>query len=72
MPPPVAPPSVPSFQTTSLEIVVPLAFNRVPPHARTLGLEAGKSTWAWPSLTPSLDPLSPAATVMVIPNAAAA
>ena len=55
----MAPPSAPSFQTTSLVIVVPLALSLVPPHASTLGLEAGKSAWAWPSFTPSLDPSSP-------------
>ena len=71
MPPPVAP-SPGSFQTTSLKIFVVVAFSLVPPQASTLGLEAGKSTWAWPSSTPSLEPLSPAATQMVMPSAAAA
>src|SRR5580704_2034613 len=70
-PPPVAPPCGWSFQTTSLEIVDPLPARRVPPQASTCGLEAGKSTWFLPSLTPSEDPLSPDATVMVTPSAAA-
>ena len=49
----------------------PLPWSLVPPQARTWGLEAGKSTWFWPSVTPSVEPLSPAATVMVMPRAAA-
>ena len=53
-------------------IVVALAFSLVPPQASTLGLEAGKSTCACPSSTPSLEPLSPAATQTVTPSAAAA
>jgi hypothetical protein len=43
----------------------------VPPHASEYGLEAGKSTWSAPSLTPSLEPLSPAATHTLTPTAAA-
>src|SRR5271155_3251599 len=69
-PPPVAPPSAPSFQTVSL-VTVPLDESSVvPPQARTLGLEEGKSTLLEPSLTPSLEPSSPEATVMVTPRAA--
>ena len=71
-PPPVAPSLVASsFQTTSEEMVEPLPWSLVPPQARTCGLEAGKSTWFWPPVTPSVEPLSPAATVMVMPSAAA-
>ena len=43
----------------------------VPPQARAFGLEAGKSTCARPSPTPSSDPLSPVATQTVMPTAAA-
>jgi len=70
-PPPLAPPCAPSFQTTSLVMVVPLPTSFVPPHPSTCGLDAGKSTLLPPLVTPSLDPLSPEATVMVIPNAPA-
>src|ERR1700731_2726568 len=52
-------------------MVAPLACRLVPPQARMWGLEEGKSAWFWPSVTPSLEPLSPAAAVMVIPRAAA-
>src|ERR1700761_2836311 len=52
-------------------MVLPLATSRVPPQARTCGLDAGKSTLLLPSLTPSLDPSSPEATVMVMPSAPA-
>src|ERR1019366_3195204 len=71
-PPPVAPPLDPSFQTTSLEIEPPLTPRRVPPQASENGLDAGKSTWSWPSPTPSSDPLSPQATHTVTPIADAA
>ncbi len=72
-PPPVAPSLVESsFQTTSFESVVPEAEICVPPQARTCGLEAGKSTWLAPSETPSVEPLSPQATVTVMPSRAAA
>ena len=50
-------------------MVAPFASSLVPPQASTCGLEAGKST-LFP-VPPSVDPLSPAATVMVTPNAAA-
>src|SRR3954465_15433595 len=70
-PPPVAL-FGPSFQTTSSSIApAPSAVTLVPPQARTNGLEAGKSTWAWLSPAPSLDPLSPAAAHTVMPIAAA-
>src|SRR5579859_19389 len=71
-PPPPAPPFAPSFQTDSAEIAPPDASRLVPPQARTWGLEAGKSTWSAPSVTPSLEPLSPLATVTVTPITAAA
>jgi hypothetical protein len=48
------------------------ATSRVPPQPNALGLEAGKSTCALPSPTPSPEPLSPAATHTVTPIAAAA
>src|SRR6516165_2948318 len=71
-PPPVAPSLLASsFHTTSLEIVPPLIISVVPPQASAYGLEEGKSTWSAPSFTPSLDPLSPAATQTVTPTAAA-
>src|SRR5436853_4391633 len=69
-PPPVAP-SPGSFHTTSLLMVVPVDDRFVPPHPRTKLLEAGKSTWGWPSCTPSLEPLFPAAQHTVTPRAAA-
>src|SRR5579884_418968 len=69
-PPPVAPPPEDwSFQTTSCEIWLPLASSSVPPQESTCGLDAGKSTVL--VLVPSLEPLSPDATVMVTPRAAA-
>src|ERR1035438_9062102 len=69
-PPPVAPSWLAnSFHTTSETIVAPLASSLVPPHASTCGLEAGKSTLL--PIPPSVDPSSPAATVIVIPSAAA-
>src|SRR5579883_2196302 len=44
-PPPPAPlAGLPSFQTTSLTMLAPLVLRLVPPHASTLGLDAGKST----------------------------
>ena len=43
----------------------------MPPHASACGAEAGKSTCCWPSVTLSVEPLSPAATVTVTPSAAA-
>ena len=44
MPPPVAPPFAPSFQTVSLDMPLLDATRLVPPQASTCGLEAGKST----------------------------
>src|SRR5882724_4151685 len=70
-PPPVAPPCGCAFHTVSSEMLEPLPTRLVPPQARTCGLEAGKSTWFFPSLTPSDEPSSPAAAVMVTPSAAA-
>src|SRR5262249_44173702 len=71
-PPPVAPPPGPSFQTVSAD-TAPAAFTRsvVPPQASACGLDAGKSACAFPSLTLSPLPLSPAAAVTVTPSAAA-
>src|SRR5271170_1867478 len=72
MPPPVAPSLfASSFHTVSLLMVLPEATRRVPPHASTCGLDAGKSTWFRPSVAPSVDPSSPAATQTVTPMAAA-
>ena len=69
-PPPVAPSLLAcSFHTTSDVMVLPLPTSLVPPQARTCGLEAGKSTLL--PVAPSVEPLSPAATVMVMPRAAA-
>ena len=69
-PPPVAPSLLASsFQTTSLVMVVPLPMSVVPPQARTWGLEEGKSTLL--PVPPSVEPLSPAATVTEMPSAAA-
>src|ERR1700683_5268148 len=71
-PPPVAPPPCDcAFHTTSAEMLEPLPTRLVPPQARTCGLEAGESTWFLPPLPPSAEPLSPAATVMVMPSAVA-
>src|SRR5262249_32363586 len=54
------------------EMILPLdSVRRVPPTASTHGLEAGKSTWARPSVTPSVTPLSPAAVTTVMPCFAA-
>ena len=73
-PPPPAPSfAAVSFQTTS-EVIVPVdrsAMSLVPPQDSACGLEAGKSTWTWPSVTPSPLPLSPAATHTVMPSTAA-
>src|SRR5581483_1827064 len=72
-PPPLAPlVASPSFHTSSLAMAVPLAWRLVPPQARAYELEAGKSTWLPPSVSPSLEPLSPEATHTVMPIAAAA
>src|SRR5271156_93907 len=73
MPPPVAPPLEPSFHTVSALIapVLVLASSRVPPQASAYGLDAGESQWFLPSVSPSLLPPSPAATVTVTPSAAA-
>ena len=51
--------------------VVGSATSVVPPQPSAYGLDAGKSTCTWPSLTSSLLPLSPAATHTVMPSAAA-
>ena len=40
----------------------------MPPQASACGAEAGKSACCWPSVTLSLEPLSPAATVTVTPS----
>ena len=50
-----------SFQTVSAEILPAEATSLVPPQPRAYGLEAGKSTCALPSVSPSPEPLSPAA-----------
>ena len=71
MPPPLAPPLLPSFHTTSLEIVLPELCKVVPPQPSTYSLEAGKSTWASPSVISSREPSSPEATQTVMPMAAA-
>src|SRR5580658_6808057 len=69
-PPPVAPPpDAWSFQTTSDWRWPLLAVSAVPPQPSTCGLDAGKSTLL--PLSPSEEPLSPAATVIVMPRAAA-
>src|SRR5262249_13329727 len=70
-PPPVAPLPEPLFHTTSLVILFPDDCSRVPPHASTWGLEAGKSTCAAPSDTPSAEPSSPDAQQTVTPRTAA-
>src|SRR6202034_1195047 len=70
-PPPVAPPSAPSFQTVS-DLILPFEpKSLVPPQARTHGLDAGKSTCTPPSGSPSEEPLSPDATHTEIPRSAA-
>ena len=68
-PPPLAPPCGWSFQTTSSWIAPFAAISSVPPQPSTCGLEAGKSTLL--PLPPSLEPLSPEATVIVMPSATA-
>src|SRR5579871_2761486 len=70
MPPPPPDPG-PSFQTTSSAIFDPEAVRRVPPQPSENALDAGKSTWACPSLMSSLEPSSPEATQTVTPRAAA-
>ena len=72
MPPPVAPPLTPSFQTVSLVMLAPEERKVVPPQASTKALEAGKSQWARPSSTWSREPSSPAAQQTVTPIVAAA
>ncbi len=73
-PPPPAPSlAAVSFQTTS-ELITPVdgfAMSLVPPQASACGLDAGKSTCGFPSLTASPLPLSPEATHTVMPIAAA-
>ena len=73
-PPPPAPSlAAVSFQTTS-ELIVPaegFAMSLVPPQARACGLDAGKSTCGFPSVTALPLPLSPEATHTVMPIAAA-
>src|SRR5580692_2324836 len=71
-PPPPAPPLGRSSQTTSLTIFPFEACSEVPPQPKANELDAGKSTWFLPSLTPSEEPLSPEATQTVTPTAAAA
>src|ERR1700761_2215607 len=60
MPPPV--PELPSFHTVSAVMAPFDTVMFVPPQPLAQGLEAGKSTCAFPSLTPSVARLSPAAT----------
>ena len=73
-PPPPAPSfAAVSFHTTS-ELITPVdgsASSLVPPQASACGLDAGKSTCTWPSLTASPLPLSPEATHTVMPSTAA-
>src|SRR5580700_7892813 len=73
-PPPPAPSlDASSFQTTS-ELTAPVdgsASSLVPPQPSAYGLDAGKSACCWPSVTPSVLPLSPAAAHTVMPRAAA-
>src|SRR5437016_1599033 len=71
IPPPVAPPPG-LFQTVSCAIAPLAAIKRVPPHASTYGLDAGKSTFSRPLFAPSVEPSSPAAQQIVTPSAAAA
>src|ERR1700733_11734433 len=70
IPPPPAPSLGRSFQTTSLVTSPPEIRSDVPPQPSACGAEAGKSTCCLPSVTPSVDPPSPAATVTVTPSAA--
>src|SRR5579871_3308038 len=60
MPPPL--PLLPSFQTDSALMRLAATLMRVPPQPMAAGLDAGKSTCALPSLTPSVARLSPEAT----------
>jgi hypothetical protein len=69
MPPPLPPPLL--FQTLSPLSLAPLVFSLVPPQPTTQGLEAGKSTCALPSLTPSVARPSPEAAKTETPASAA-
>src|SRR5580658_4677398 len=74
-PPPVLPPlsarkPSPSFHTTSPSELF-CDSTVVPPTESTYGLELGKSACACPSPTASLEPSSPAATLIVMPRYAA-
>src|SRR3954468_8158741 len=69
-PPPVAL-AAEAFQTVSLATVLSEATSLVPPQLSANGLDAGESTCARPSATPSLEPLSPAAQQTETPKAAA-
>src|SRR5580692_13183071 len=71
-PPPPAPPLGWLFQTVSLTICSFEACSVVPPQPSANELDAGKSTWLLPSLTPSEEPLSPEAMQTVTPMAPAA
>jgi hypothetical protein len=53
-------------------MVVPDTVSLVPPQPSANGLDAGKSTCGLPSVTPSAEPLSPAAQQTVTPRLAAA
>src|SRR5881394_1041785 len=70
IPPPVVP--FDACQTTSLEMLEPLARSVVPPQARACVAEAGNKTCCRPSPTLSADPLSPEAQHTVMPRLAAA
>ncbi len=63
------PPSL--FHTVSLAMAAPEPSSRTPPQPTTKGLEAGKSTCALPSLTPSVARLSPEAANTLTPRLAA-
>ena len=54
-----------------MSIAFPVAVSRVPPQPSTCGLDAGKSTCASESFTPSRDPSSPEAQHTVTPTDAA-
>src|SRR5215813_5967145 len=69
MPPPVPTPS--EFQTCSSLILPAATSMTVPPQPTTYGLEAGKSTCACPSFSPSVARLSPDAANTVTPRCAA-
>src|ERR1700729_283797 len=65
-PPPVAPsPLAVSFHTTSAVMAGPGEPSRGPPPASGWGLDEGKPTGGVLPLSPSLEPLSPQATVTV-------